>query len=226
MGKYGFACVLGLTLVALFPLSSTAQSPIRTESLPPTPQAPEERAAQEETMKATLDAQVGPSTVPRPPINSIELEATKAPKVQPLSLQNGKEWFVAIVVLLTVSLLGNAFQLYRQGIYGKTIGNGLVSAFNSIAWSLSRCVNKTRELDERLAAKKTDDPVLLKEFREFSVDSEFILRALREQLVAVARNLRRKEKRWGDGEFGYTPEEIAKIRRVFTERPVEGSETA
>jgi hypothetical protein len=175
-------------------------------------------------------------------MGSIELEATKVPKAQPLDSQNGTGWFVGIGVLLILSLLGNAFQLYRQGLYGKTIGNELVSIFNSIAWSLARCVNKTRELDGRLPGQKIADPVLLKEFREFSVDSEFILRALREQLVSVARNLslralreqlvsvarnlRRKDKRWGEGQFGHTPEEIEKMRRVFADRPLEGSETA
>ena len=226
MSKYGLAYVVGLVGVALFPLSTLAQSPIRTESLPPTPQAPEEKAAEEGTLRATLDAQVRPARVPRRPLGSIELEATKVPEAQPLHTQNGTGWFVGIGVLLILSLLGNAFQLYRQGLYGKTIGNELVSIFNSIAWSLARCVNKTRELDGRLPGQKIADPVLLKEFREFSVDSEFILRALREQLVSVARNLRRKGKRWGEGQFGHTPEEIEKMRRVFADRPLEGSETA
>lgn len=235
MSKYGVAYMVGLVGVALLPLSILAQSPIRTESLPPTPQAPEEKPAEEGTiratleegtMRATLDAQVRPAQVPRAPMGSIELEATKVPKAQPLDSQNGTGWFVGLGVLLILSLLGNAFQLYRQGLYGKTIGNELVSIFNSIAWSLARCVNKTRELDGRLPGQKIADPVLLKEFREFSVDSEFILRALREQLVSVARNLRRKDKRWGEGQFGHTPEEIEKIRRVFADRPLEGSETA
>jgi len=226
MSKYGLAYVVGLVGVALLPLSTLAQSPIRTESLPSTPQAPEEKPAHEGTMRATLDAQVRPAQVPRAPIGSIELEATKVPKAQPLDKQTGTEWFIGIGVLLILSLLGNAFQLYRQGLYGKTIGNELVSIFNSIAWSLARCVNKTRELDGRLPGQKIADPVLLKEFREFSVDSEFILRALREQLVSVARNLRRKDKRWGEGQFGHTPEEIEKMRRVFADRPLEGSETA
>ena len=226
MSKYGLAYVVGLVGVALLPLAILAQSPIRTESLPPTPQAPEEKPAEEGTMRATLDAQVRPAQVPSVRMGSIELEATKVPKAQPLDIQNGTGWFVGIGVLLILSLLGNAFQLYRQGLYGKTIGNELVSIFNSIAWSLARCVNKTRELDERLPGQKIAAPVLLKEFREFSVDSEFILRALREQLVSVARNLRRKNKRWGEGQFGHTPEEIEKMRRVFADRPLESSETA
>ena len=226
MSKYGLAYVVGLVGVALLPLSTLAQFPIRTESLPPTPQAPEEKPAEEGTLSATLDAQVRPAQVPKAPMDSIELEATKVPKAQPLYTQNGTEWFVGIGVLLILSLLVNAFQLYRQGLYRKTIGNELVSTFNSIAWSLARCVNKTRELDGRLTGQKIADPVLLKEFREFTVDSEFIVRALREQLVSVARNLRRNDKRWREGQFGHTPEEIEKMRGVFADRPLEGSETA
>ncbi len=226
MSKYGLAYVVCLVGVVLLPLSTLAQFPIRTESLPPTPQAPEEKPAEEGTLRATLDAQVRPAQVPRAPMDSIELEATKVPKAQPLDTQNGTGWFVGIGVLLILSLLGNAFQLYRQGLYGKTIGNELVSTFNSIAWSLARCVNKTRELDGRLMGQKIAEPVLLKEVRVFTVDSEFIVRALSEQLVSVARNLRRKDKRWGEGQFGHTPEEIEKMRGIFADRPLEGSETA
>ncbi len=226
MSKYGVAYMVGLVGVALLPLSTLAQSPIRTESLPPTPQAPEERRSEEGTIRATLDAQVRPAQVPSLPMGSIELEATKIPTSQHLETRNGTGWFVGIAVLLTLSLLGNAFQLYRQGLYGKTIGNELVSIFNSIAWSLARCVNKTRELDGKLTGQKIADPVLLKEFREFTVDSEFILRALREQLVSVARNLRRKDKRWVEGQFGHSPEEIEKMRRVFADEPLEGSKSA
>ena len=120
MSKYGVAYMVGLVGVALLPLSILAQSPIRTESLPPTPQAPEEKPAEEGTIRATLDAQVRPAQVPRAPMGSIELEATKVPKAQPLDSQNGTGWFVGIGVLLILSLLGNAFQLYRQGLYGKT----------------------------------------------------------------------------------------------------------
>ncbi len=183
MSKYGLAYMVGLVGVALLPLSTLAQSPIRTESLPPAPLAPGEKPAEEGTLRATLDAQVRPARFPRAPMGSIELEATKVPKAQRLDMQNETGWFVGIGVLLVLSLLGNAFQLYRQGLYGKTIGNEIVSTFNSIAWSLARCVNKTGDLDGRLTGQKIADPVLLKEFREFTVDSEFILRALREQLV-------------------------------------------
>ncbi|MFQ5851090.1 MAG: hypothetical protein ACE5JU_10955 [Candidatus Binatia bacterium] len=127
------------------------------------------------------------------------------------------------IAILFLSLLGNAFQFYRQRLYGKTTYNGLVSTFNSVAWLLARCMNKTRELDGRSSAGKADNPALLKEFREFAVDTEFILRTLREQLVAVARNLRKKDKRWEEGQFGYTPGEVEEIRKAFTERPEGGS---
>ncbi len=227
MRKYGLAHVVGILGILLLSLSTFAQSPVRTESLSPTPQAPQERPGEEGTVRATLDAQVRPAQVPRAPRGwSIELEATKTPQAQPLEVAEGSRWYVGIGVLLILSLLGNAFQLYRQSLYGKTIGNQLVSTFNSIAWSLTRCTGKTRELDERLTGQKIAEPVLLKEFREFTVDSEFILRALNEQLISVARNLRRKDQRWGEGQFGHSPEEIEKLRRVNTERSLERSQTA
>lgn len=226
MSKYGLAYLVGVFGILLLPLSTIAQSPIRTESLPPTPQAPEERPGEEATIRATLDAQVRPAPVSRSPRGSIELEATKAPQAQPLEAAKESRWYIGIGVLLILSLMGNAFQLYRQSLYGKTIGNQLVSTFNSISWSLTRCTGKTMELDERLTGQKIADPVLLKEFREFTVDSEFILRALNEQLISMARNLRRKDQRWEEGQFGHSPEEIEKLRRVNTERSLERSQTA
>ena len=226
MSKYGLAYVVGILGILLFPLSIFAQSPIRTESLPATSQTPEERPAEEGTIRATLDAQVRPGQVPRAPRGSIELEATKAPKAQPLEAAEESRWYLGLGLLLILSLVGNAFQLYRQTLHDKTIGNVLVSTFNSIAWSLTRCTSKTRELDGRLTGQKIADPVLLKEFREFTVDSEFILRTLNEQLISVARNLRRNDKRWREGQFGHSPEEIERLRRVNSERPLEGSQTA
>jgi hypothetical protein len=57
----------------------------------------------------------------------------------------------------------------------------------------------------------------MKEFREFSLDTEFNLRGLLEQLVAVAKTLKSRDQRWSSGEFGYTPDEIEKIRKVFAQ---------
>ncbi len=152
---------------------------------------------------------------------SVELEATKVPRSQSwLFKKTNEEKMAGIAILLVVSLLGNAFQFYRQRFYGKTICNELVSTFNSVAWLLARCMNKTKELDERSADEKPVDRSLHKEFREFSLDSEFMLRALHEQLVAVARNLLQRDKRWKAGQFGYSLEEVQKIRRAFSDRPI------
>lgn len=176
----------------------------------------------------SLDAPDRPPLAPLAPreAKSIELEATMVSKQKPWDLLRNKEVMVGIIILLIISLLGNAFQFYRQRFYGKTICNELVSTFNSVAWMLARCVNKTRELDERPTADKPGDLALQKEFREFSLDTEFILRALHEQLVAVARNLRRRDKSWKTGQFGYTLEEVQRIRKAFSERPVGDSRQA
>ena len=101
-------------------------------------EAPEERPAEEGTVRATLDAQVRPGQVPRAPRGSIELEATKAPEAQPLEAAEGSRWYFGLGVLLILSLVLNAFQLYRQSLHDQTIGNIIVSTFNSIAWSLIR----------------------------------------------------------------------------------------
>ncbi|MFQ5917729.1 MAG: hypothetical protein ACE5I0_07975 [Candidatus Binatia bacterium] len=160
----------------------------------------------------SLDAPDGPG--------SVELEATKVPRRQSWILGLKEERTIGIAILLVFSLLGNAFQFYRQRFYGKTICNELVSTFNSVAWLLARCVNKTKELDGRTTDKKAGDRSLHKEFREFSLDTEFMLQALQEQLVAVARNLLRRDRSWNADQFGYSLEEVQKIRRAFSERPV------
>jgi hypothetical protein len=152
---------------------------------------------------------------------SVELEATKVPPSQSWIFKKiNEERMAGFAILLGVSLLGNAFQFYRQRFYGKTICNELVSTFNSVAWLLTRCVNKTKELDGRTGDERAVDRSLHKEFREYSLDSEFMLRALHEQLVAVARNLLRKDKRWKTGQFGYSLEEVQKIRMAFSDRPI------
>ncbi len=183
------------------------------------------------------DVLVGPSepireesldTPDRPPLDplaprrarSIEFEATKGPKPQSWDLLGNKEVLGGIIILLIFSLLGNAFQFYRQRFYGKTLCNELMSTFNSVAWMLARCVNKTKEIDERSTADKAGDLALQKEFREFSLDTEFMLRALHEQLVAVAKNLGRRDKSWKAGQFGYTLEEVQIMRRTCSERPL------
>src|SRR3989442_1377793 len=42
------------------------------------------------------------------------------------------------LILLLLSLGGNAYQWQQQRVYSKTIYNGLVAAFNSIGWLLVR----------------------------------------------------------------------------------------
>jgi len=123
------------------------------------------------------------------------------------------------VVTLTVSLVLNIFQFYRSRLYRRTIYNGLVGAFNSIGWVLARCMNRTSNLSTRLAEARSDDQskVAINEFRSYSEESEFMLRQLHEQLVAIAKTLQSNDQRWQAGEFGYTKEEIEKIRKALTE---------
>jgi hypothetical protein len=120
------------------------------------------------------------------------------------------------ILTLLFSLAGNGFQLYRQRLYIRTIYNWLVAAFNNIEWLLERCTIRSKELAERagIAEKPgtggAGDRVVLKEFRDFSVETEYMLRGLHEHLVAVAKTLRRRDKRWQAGEFGYKPGEVEK----------------
>ena len=123
-----------------------------------------------------------------------------------------------IIVLLVISLLGNIFQFYRQRLHDSAMHNQMEAAFNNVAWLLSRCMGKTRELSEKEPEQKGESMTLYKEFKEFSLNSEFTLRALHEQLVVVARNLKRKDRRWKLGQFGYSVEEMEKIRGTFVER--------
>lgn len=117
---------------------------------------------------------------------------------------------------LVFSLIGNGAQLHRQRLHAKAAYNGLVGAFNSIAWLLARCLRKTQELEGRAGSGKEMAEALLKEFREFSLDTEFGLRGLQEQLISVAMTFRPKDKRWREGQFGHTPQEIEKIRKALS----------
>ncbi len=172
---------------------------------------------QEGARKATLDAQVRPAPSPRPPLSSIELQATKVLNPEPLVMPWEREWIMGLALLLILSLVGNAFQFYRHRLFGKTLGNELLSTFNSVSWSLARCLNKTRELEARSAGGKNPDPVTFKEFREFSLDSEFMLRTLREHLGTVARNLRQKDRRWETGSSFVSLDEPEKIEGALPE---------
>ena len=80
-------------------------------------------------------------------------------------------------------------------------------------------MNRTRELNNRTKAadKYVLESTALREFRDYSLETEFMLRVLHEQLVGVAKTLSAKDKRWQAGQFGYTPEEIKRIEERSTE---------
>lgn len=126
------------------------------------------------------------------------------------------------IITLIMSLVGNGFQWYRQFLYKRTIYNGLVAAFNSIGWILARCMNKTREVAERIDQGTGDNAggANLREFREFSQETEFMLRVLHEQLVGSAKTIKAKDTRWQAGEFGYSREEIERFRQVFVKSQI------
>lgn len=124
------------------------------------------------------------------------------------------------VATLTVSIVLNIFQFYRSRLYRRTIYNGLVGAFNSIGWILARYMNRTSNLSAQLAEARSNDQskVIINESRLYSEETEFMLRQLHEQLVAMAKTLQSRDQRWQAGEFGYTKEEIERIRKALTER--------
>jgi len=168
--------------------------------------------------KATLAAQVRPSPAPRPSGGSIELEATKFSVSPPWGVAPDTPWTLLLAFVLFLSLAGNAFQFYRHRVFGKTLSNELLSAFNSIAWSFERCIRKRRDLDAR-SAQRVSDPVMLREFREFTLDSEFMLRTLREQLRTVARNLHQREQRWESDTPESLPEETKATEETLPHGP-------
>ncbi len=120
---------------------------------------------------------------------------------------------VVAVVILLLSLGGNAFQLYRQRVYTKTVYNGLIGIFNSIGWLLARSVNKASQLNNRIegADRYVLESGALRGFRDFCRETDFMLCVLHEQLVSVAKTLRGKDKRWQAGQFGYAPADIERI---------------
>ena len=122
------------------------------------------------------------------------------------------------LILLLLSLGGNAYQWQQQRVYSKTIYNGLVAAFNSIGWLLVRTMQRTQDVARSIESGKVreDCLALADSFRAFSLETEYHLRSLHEQLVGVAKMLSRKDSRWQAGEFGYTPEEIRAIRERFS----------
>lgn len=129
---------------------------------------------------------------------------------QSLSLTLGDAVGVMALLLL---LAGNAFQFYRQRVYTKTVYNQLVSTFNSIGWLLARGMNKTGELNNRISdpEKYVMESAALREFRDYSLETEFMLRVLHEQLVSVAKTLSGKDRKWQAGHFWFTPDEMKRI---------------
>ena len=169
-----------------------------------------------EAGQATLAAQVRPSSAVRSTDESIELQATKAPSAASWSASLETPWGMVLALLLFLSLFGNLFQFYRHRVFVGTVGNELQAAFNNIAWSLERCLRKKQDLDAR-STQKVTDPVLLREFREFALESEFMLRTLREQLGTVARNLRHQDRRAKSYPAEAPPEGVATAEKPLSQ---------
>ena len=125
------------------------------------------------------------------------------------------------ILTLILSLVGNAFQFYRQKLYARTIYNGLVATFNNIGWVLARCMQKTKEVSdrERDMGRGAPERAIFREFLDYSLDTEFKLRGLHEHRVGVAKTLRSKDQRWQAGEFGYTRDELERFRASLTASP-------
>jgi hypothetical protein len=128
---------------------------------------------------------------------------------QPLQLTVGEA--VVVVVLLLLALAGNALQLYQRRVYIRTVYNALVGTFNSVGWLLARCMSRTEQLNSRVkgADRYVAEAAILREFRDYSLETEFKLRVLHEQLVSMAKTLSVK------GHWGYTPEEQERIEERY-----------
>jgi hypothetical protein len=117
-------------------------------------------------------------------------------------------------VLLLASIALNLFQFYRQRIAGQTIYNSIVGLFNSIGWLLAREIGKVRNLDGRISgAWAVESKTVLQEFRDYAEESNFKLRILHEQLVAIAKMVRKKDKRWEGDKFGMSDEALQELER-------------
>jgi hypothetical protein len=118
---------------------------------------------------------------------------------------------VVVVVLLLLALAGNALQLYQRRVYARTVYNELVGTFNSVGWLLVRCMSRTEQLNNRVkgADRYVAEAAILREFRDYSLETEFKLHVLHEQLVSMAKTLRVR------GHWGYTPEEKERIEERY-----------
>jgi hypothetical protein len=128
---------------------------------------------------------------------------------QPLPVTLGEG--VGVVLLLLLSLAFNAFLFHQRRVYGRTLYNELVAIFNSIGWLLVRCMSRTEELESRIktADKYVAESAILREFRNYSRETEFLLRVLQEQLVGMAKTLRVR------GHLGYFPEEKERLEERY-----------
>ena len=128
---------------------------------------------------------------------------------QPLPLTLGEA--VGVVLLLLLSVAANALQLYQRRVYIRTVYNELVGTFNSIGWLLVRCMSRTEELDSRVKVpdRYVAESTVLRAFRDYSLETEFLLRVLHEQLVGMAKTLSTR------GHWGYSQEEKERIEERY-----------
>jgi len=128
---------------------------------------------------------------------------------QPLPVTLGEG--VGVALLLLLSLAVNAFQFHQRRVYIRTLYNELVAIFNSIGWLLVRCMSRTEELESRIKTpeKYVAESTILREFRNYSRETEFLLRVLHEQLVGMAKTLGVR------GHLGYFPEEKEQLEERY-----------
>ena len=128
---------------------------------------------------------------------------------QPLPVTLGEG--VGVALLLLLSLAVNAFQFHQRKVYIRTLYNELVAIFNSIGWLLVRCMSRTEELESRIKTpdKYVAESTILREFRNYSRETEFLLRVLHEQLVGMAKTLSVR------GHLGYFPEEKERLEERY-----------
>ena len=128
---------------------------------------------------------------------------------QPLPVTLGEG--VGVALLLLLSLAVNVFQFHQRRVYSRTLCNELVAIFNSIGWLLVRCMSRTEELESRIKTpdKYVAESAILREFRNYSRETEFLLRVLHEQLVGMAKTLSVR------GHLGYFPEEKERLEERY-----------
>jgi len=131
---------------------------------------------------------------------------------QPFSLTLGEAG--GLVLLLVLSLALNAFQLYRHRGHVRTVASGVARTFNSASWLLARCMSTTDALDTRIKAadRYVAEANLLREFRVYSLGTEFMLRLVHEQLIGMAKTSRLR------GDWAYSADETERIEERYGAR--------